>query len=61
MHLLHHLLLHHMILCVVELLRETWREGHLLGFAQIVMSYAVNVHLIELLRLLGLNTLVVRR
>ena len=50
-HLLHveELLLDQVVLVVVELLRVAWREGHLLGFAQVVVRQTVQVHLIELL------------
>lgn len=55
------LLLHHVFLVVMllELLRETGREVHLLGLAQVVVSQTVQVHLVELLRLLRLHALVV--
>lgn len=61
-HLLHveELLLDQVVLVVVlELLGEARREVHLLGLAQVVVRQTVQVHLVELLRLLRLSALAV--
>ena len=60
MHLLdaHYLLLDHLVLVesVLDLLRVARREVELFGLAEVVVRQTVEVHLVELLRLLSLHS-----